>query len=464
MEGLEFCLMWPMLSRPNLTAGFEYSDSPMFHAQALELNSSGCWIEDSWVVIMERSLDGSFVGTAVAAAAGSSGPECVASGSSGSGYDREMTGFYWGSACQWRSTEDLCPASTLFVLVKDCPQVKQKQSMLADFARLPPPTGRVYATTHDQVAKTSGTITGNLYIDDLLRIIWLPVELKELMGAATVRMLEEWLFLGSQCFHRRGTVVFVLRRRRHLMESIQRLKLSPNGRGYYLGDGGEKFSGALLAITTFSGGFQIITVMHRRRFGLCFLMQHGNKVRDRLRVKAQLKPYEVNYPTHDLELAAVVFALKIWRHYISKKLKGRLGAIVAIVQKLEDERTMCSNDQALREKVMTEAHSSPFTIHPAVEIPMWKWDEISMDFVTGLPTTQKRHDAIWVVVDRLTKSAHFLPIRKNYGISKLAEIFQQEIVRLHGTPTSIVVRSEDPKIFTFSFLEWITESLAETRS
>nr|GFC62722.1 hypothetical protein [Tanacetum cinerariifolium] len=58
-----------------------------------------------------------------------------------------------------------------------------------------------------------------------------------------------------------------------------------------------------------------------------------------------------------------------------------------------------------------------------LKIPMWKWDEISMDFVTGLPTTQKRHDAIWVVVDRLTKSAHFLPIRKNYSISKLAEIF-----------------------------------------
>nr|GFC46641.1 retrotransposon protein, putative, Ty3-gypsy subclass [Tanacetum cinerariifolium] len=51
-----------------------------------------------------------------------------------------------------------------------------------------------------------------------------------------------------------------------------------------------------------------------------------------------------------------------------------------------------------------------------LEIPMWKWDEISMDFITGLPTTQKRHDAIWVVVDRLTKSAHFLPIRKNYSI------------------------------------------------
>ncbi|GJU21287.1 putative nucleotidyltransferase, ribonuclease H [Tanacetum coccineum] len=77
-------------------------------------------------------------------------------------------------------------------------------------------------------------------------------------------------------------------------------------------------------------------------------------------------------------------------------------------------------------------------------------DEISMDIVTlRFAYSQKRHDAIWVVVDRLTKSAHFLPIRKNYGISKLAEIFRQEIVRLHGTPTAIV-SDRDPK-FTSHF-------------
>ncbi|GKB67196.1 retrotransposon protein, putative, ty3-gypsy subclass [Tanacetum coccineum] len=133
------------------------------------------------------------------------------------------------------------------------------------------------------------------------------------------------------------------------------------------------------------------------------------------------------------------------------------GELWAIVQNVEDgkhtefsvdddsvvwfeDRLCVPNDQALREKVMTEAHSSPFTIHPGstqnvkrfehIGDPfMWKWMRNSMDFVTGLPTTQKRHDAIWVVVDRLTKSAHFLPIRKNYGISKLAEIFRQEIVR-----------------------------------
>nr|GFA12301.1 transposon Ty3-I Gag-Pol polyprotein [Tanacetum cinerariifolium] len=73
-----------------------------------------------------------------------------------------------------------------------------------------------------------------------------------------------------------------------------------------------------------------------------------------------------------------------------------------------------------------------------LDILVWKWDEIFMDFVTGLPQTQRRHDAIWVVVDRLTKSAHFLPIRKDFSVSRLAEIFQQEIVRLHGTPSTIV--------------------------
>nr|GEW89143.1 retrotransposable element Tf2 [Tanacetum cinerariifolium] len=79
-----------------------------------------------------------------------------------------------------------------------------------------------------------------------------------------------------------------------------------------------------------------------------------------------------------------------------------------------------------------------------LDIPVWKWDEISMDFVTGLPQTQRRHDTIWVVVDRLTKSAHFLPIRKDYSVSRLAEIFQQEIIRLHGTP-SAVVSDRDPR-------------------
>jgi len=69
---------------------------------------------------------------------------------------------------------------------------------------------------------------------------------------------------------------------------------------------------------------------------------------------------------------------------------------------------------------------------------MWKWEHITMDFIVGLPRTQKRHDAIWVVVDRLTKSTPFLAIRTTFNTEQLAELYIQEIVRLHGVPLSIV--------------------------
>ncbi len=61
-----------------------------------------------------------------------------------------------------------------------------------------------------------------------------------------------------------------------------------------------------------------------------------------------------------------------------------------------------------------------------------------MDFVSGLPLTQKRHDAVWLIVDRLTKSTHFLPVRTDYSLKKLEELYISEIVRLHRIPFSIV--------------------------
>nr|GFC88360.1 hypothetical protein [Tanacetum cinerariifolium] len=78
---------------------------------------------------------------------------------------------------------------------------------------------------------------------------------------------------------------------------------------------------------------------------------------------------------------------------------------------------------------------------------------------------QRRHDAIWVVVDRLTKSAHFLPIRKDYSVSGFAEIFHQEIIRLHGTPSAIV-SDRDPR-FASRFWKglqkaWGTDSLFDS--
>jgi len=73
-----------------------------------------------------------------------------------------------------------------------------------------------------------------------------------------------------------------------------------------------------------------------------------------------------------------------------------------------------------------------------LSIPGWKWEEISMDFIVGLPTTQKGFDSIWVIVDRLTKSMHFIPMRTNYRPHQYAEIYIAQIVRLHGVPRTIV--------------------------
>ncbi|GJV06853.1 retrotransposon protein, putative, ty3-gypsy subclass [Tanacetum coccineum] len=78
-----------------------------------------------------------------------------------------------------------------------------------------------------------------------------------------------------------------------------------------------------------------------------------------------------------------------------------------------------------------------------LEIPVWKWDEISMDFITGLPRTQRKHDAIWVVVDRLTKSAHFLPIRKDFTPKCRAPICWDQVgERILEGPEMIEVTNE----------------------
>ncbi|GJV60804.1 putative reverse transcriptase domain-containing protein [Tanacetum coccineum] len=72
------------------------------------------------------------------------------------------------------------------------------------------------------------------------------------------------------------------------------------------------------------------------------------------------------------------------------------------------------------------------------EIPEWKWEKITMDLVTKLPRSSSGYDAIWVIVDRLTKSDHFLPIREDYKTEKLARIYINDIVARHGVPVSII--------------------------
>ncbi|GKF40209.1 putative reverse transcriptase domain-containing protein [Tanacetum coccineum] len=104
----------------------------------------------------------------------------------------------------------------------------------------------------------------------------------------------------------------------------------------------------------------------------------------------------------------------------------------------------------MRKMIMNEAHKSKYSVHPGVDkmyhdlrdmywwpgmkrdiatyIPEWKWDKISMDLITKLPKSKSGHDMIWVIVDRLTKLAHFLAIREDYSTEKLAKIYVDEIV------------------------------------
>ncbi|WMV51287.1 hypothetical protein MTR67_044672 [Solanum verrucosum] len=90
-------------------------------------------------------------------------------------------------------------------------------------------------------------------------------------------------------------------------------------------------------------------------------------------------------------------------------------------------------------------------------IPEWNWEIIAMDFVVGLPKTLGKFDSIWVVVDRLTKSAHFIPVRIDYNAEQLAKVYVKEIVRLHGVPLSII--SDRGTQFTFKFWRKLHDEL-----
>ena len=102
-------------------------------------------------------------------------------------------------------------------------------------------------------------------------------------------------------------------------------------------------------------------------------------------------------------------------------------------------------------------HQVPTGLLNPLPIPQWKWDNITMDFVSGFPLTQQKHDSVWVIVDRLTKSAHFIPVRIDYSMDRLTELYVDEIVRLHGVPLSFV-SDRDPR-FTSRFWKELQAAL-----
>nr|GEW55292.1 putative reverse transcriptase domain-containing protein [Tanacetum cinerariifolium] len=131
--------------------------------------------------------------------------------------------------------------------------------------------------------------------------------------------------------------------------------------------------------------------------------------------------------------------------------------------------------EGVRTLIMDEAHKSKYSVYPGADkmycdlrdmpsdllqqpkIPEWKWERITMDFVTNLPRTKSGHDSVWVIVDRLTTSAHFLPMCKDYKMDRLARLYLNEIVARHRVPISIIFDRDGR--FTSRFWQSMQEAL-----
>ncbi|KAG8489305.1 hypothetical protein CXB51_017355 [Gossypium anomalum] len=225
----------------------------------------------------------------------------------------------------------------------------------------------------------------------------------------------------------------------------------------------------------------------------------------------QLKTHEANYLTHDLELVVVVFALKFWRHYLYDygytieyhPSKANVVADVLSRRAMTDLRgcsldlvcsTMRIRDRQLKDESLglrfcqvesgstinfglnsdgrevtdfmaqcltcqqvKAEHQLPSGLLRLVKIPLWKWERVTMDFVSGLPLTPTEKDYVWVIMDRLTKSVHFILVRTDYSLQKLVKLCIFEIVRLHGVSVSII--SDRNPHFTSRFWKKLHEAL-----
>ncbi|GJR54094.1 putative reverse transcriptase domain-containing protein [Tanacetum coccineum] len=210
----------------------------------------------------------------------------------------------------------------------------------------------------------------------------------------------------------------------------------------------------------------------------------------------QLKKHEENYTTHDLELdhKSLQYILdqkelnmrqRRWiellsdydceiRYHpgkanvvadaLSRKDREpiRVRSLVMTVHTNLPEKILNAQTDAIKEEnvkaenlgrrdqaIFAEHQKKPSGLLQQPEIPEWKWEKITMDFVSRLPRMPSGYDSIWVIVDRLTKSAHFLPMKKTDSIEKLTQLYLKEIVCKHGVPTSII--SDRDSLFSLRF-------------
>nr|GEX99063.1 putative reverse transcriptase domain-containing protein [Tanacetum cinerariifolium] len=153
---------------------------------------------------------------------------------------------------------------------------------------------------------------------------------------------------------------------------------------------------------------------------------------------------------------AKVEAIKSW---ISPKspTEGKANVVADALSRKEREKPLRADiatyvDQCLTCAKVKAEHLKPSGLLQQLEIPKWKWQNVTMDFVTGLPRTPSGYDSFWVIMDRLTKSAYFLPKKKTDSIEKLAELYLKEIVCRHGVPVSFI--SDRDSLFTSRF--WVS--------
>jgi hypothetical protein len=102
-------------------------------------------------------------------------------------------------------------------------------------------------------------------------------------------------------------------------------------------------------------------------------------------------------------------------------------------------------------------HQRPAGLLQPLKIPEWKWEEIGMDFIVGLPRTKAGYDLIWIIVDQLTMVAHFIPVKTTYSGAELAKLYMSRIMCLHGVPKKIVL--DRGSQFTSMFWEKLHESM-----
>jgi hypothetical protein len=130
------------------------------------------------------------------------------------------------------------------------------------------------------------------------------------------------------------------------------------------------------------------------------------------------------------------------QHYWWTKIKIKIARYVARCD-------TCKRVKAIHLKATGPLQSLP--------IPTWKWEDISMDFIVELPRTAKGYDSIWVIIDRLTKIAHFLPVKTNHPVTVYAKLCIARILSLHGAPKTIV--SDRGPQFVAKFWEALHNSL-----